>query len=145
MSFGVFQGKQVYLMHPVKNMETQEYKLPFICNIRLPIPQHYWDFLQRKVEEGFESLSLHLLVDSLDDNIWVREKGSKRYRIKESVLEKRLNGFKKRIKLRLGMKRLRTHYRARLLHEEIVMKAWHPSRIERLLNMGYELDHILEL
>lgn len=144
MSFGTFQGKQVYLMHPVKNKETHEYQLPFICKLRLPIPQHYLEFLARKVLEGYESLSLRLLVEDMDDNIWVRKRGSRRYEIQQGLLEKRLDKFKKIVKLRLALKRLRTRYRARLLHEEIVMKAWHPSRIERLLNMGYDLDHILE-
>jgi hypothetical protein len=144
MSFGTFRGKQVYLMHPAQNPDTHSYQLPFICRMKLPVPYHYLEFLQRKVVEGYESLSLRLLVEDIDDNIWVRRRGSRRYEVRKGILEERLNRFKKLVKLRLALKRLRTRYRARLLHEEIVMKAWHPSRIQRLLDMGYDLDHILE-
>ncbi len=145
MSFGKYKGRNVYLMHTARNLETKEYMLPFICWLRNPIRDHYNEFLERKVKEGYRSLSLRLMIEGVDDKEWIRKPGSRRYVMPQGKIEEILEKFKKVVRFRLAMKRLRTRYRARLLHEEIVMKAWHPSRIERLLEMGYELDHILEL
>lgn len=145
MPFGEYKGHQVYMMHTARNKETNEYKLPFLCNLRIPYPSHYLEFLQRKVEDGFNSISLRLLIQDIDDTIWVRDRKTRRYQIQQGRLERILNRFKERVRLRLALKRLRTRYRNRLLHEEIVMKAWHPSRIQYLLDKGYDLDHILEL
>lgn len=144
MPFGQYKGHQVYMMHSARHNETNEYHLPFICVLKASIPSHYLDFLQRKVEDGFKSLSLRLLIEGVDDNIWVRDRKSRRYQLQKGTLEKILDRFKQKIRFRLAMKKIRTRYRARLLHEEIVMKAWHPSRIQYLLDKGYDLDTILE-
>ena len=32
----------------------------------------------------------------------------------------------------------RSYKRCKIYKEEIMMKAWHPSRVERLLEMGYD-------
>jgi hypothetical protein len=143
MSFGIYKGKPVYMIHAAHNKETGDYQLPFICKLRNPIPSHYLDFLQRKVQEGWESLYLHICVEDMD-TIWVRDRRTRRYQIQKGHLEQVLERFKQRVRLRLAMKKIRTQYRNRLLHEELVMKAWHPSRIQRLLDAGYDLDTILE-
>lgn len=145
MTFGEYKGYRVYMMHSARHVETNQYQLPFLCNLRLPPPKHYLEFLQRKVEEGFKSLSLRLIVEEIDDTIWVRDRSTRRYQIQKGRVEKILDRFKQWIRYRLAIKKIRTRYRNRLLQEEIIMKAWHPSRIRYLLDKGYELDHILEI
>jgi len=39
-----------------------------------------------------------------------------------------------------GLSKDRCMKRCALYKEEIMMKAWHPSRVERLLEMGYEME-----
>lgn len=118
MTFGEYKGHRVYMMHSAKHQETNEYQLPFICNLRLPIPQHYLDFLQRKVEDGFKSLSLRVIVEEMDDNIWVRDRKTRRYQIQKGRLEKVLDRFKQYIRYRLAVKKVRAQYKNRVLYED---------------------------
>lgn len=136
MTFGDYKGHSVYLMHMVKHEETNEYKFPYLCRLKLPISYEYLEFLQRKVTDGFKSMSLRILVEDIDDNIWVRNRRTRRYQIEKGRLEKILDRFKLRFRYRLAMKKIRIQYKNRLLHEE--------TRIQYLIDKRYDLDHILE-
>ena len=119
MTFGEYKGSRVYMMHSARHVETNEYQLPFICNLRLPIPQHYLEFLQRKVEAGFKSLSLRLIVEDIDDTIWVRDRKTRRYQIQKGRVEKILDRFKQRIRYRLAIKKVRTQNRNKIRQESL--------------------------
>ena len=139
-TFGIFRGKQVYLMHVARNEEGRT-QLPMICCMRIPSPSHYLDFLKRKVQEGFESLDL--VMGTENENIWVRSRHDRRrMRLQEHVVVSILNRFKLRVRIRLSLNRLRQRARARKLHEEIVQQVWHPRKVQRLLDLGLSIDDL---
>lgn len=142
-SFGIYRGKGMYLMHIASNDEDR-HALPFICKMKTPIPQHYNDFLARKSKDGYKSRHLLLLCEG-EDKVWVRVPGTRRMRPQNHYIVNILDNFKRVCRLRLALNRIRQRRRASLLKEEIVMRAYHPDRIQRWLDMGYDLDEICEL
>ena len=143
-TFGTYRGKKMYLMHIATN-EENDHALPFICHMKTPITAHYNDFLSRKAKDGYVSKYLLLLCQGEEDNVWVREPGSRRYYPQNHAVVHILDNFKRVCRLRLALNRIRQRRRASLLKEEIVMRAYHPDRIQRWLDMGYDLDAICEL
>ncbi len=145
MSFGTWRGKSVYLMHVVRNKEDDSYVFPLICRMKHPIPQHYNSFLGRKTQDGAVSQYLILNVDG-DDSNYIRDPINRhRYIRTNHKIVNILDGFKKLCKMQIGLKKLRARRRSQVIREELIMKAYHPDRIQRWLDMGYDLDAICEL
>jgi hypothetical protein len=142
-SFGTYRGRKMYLMHIASNAEDK-HALPFICHMKNPVAAHYNEFLSRKTKDGYESRHLLLLCEG-EDKVWIRVPGSRRMRPQNHAIVHILDNFKQICRLRLALNRIRQRRRSSIIKEELIMRAYHPDRIERWLNMGYDLDVICDL
>ena len=130
-------------MHIASNEEGRN-ALPFLCKMKTPIPQHYNDFLSRKSKDGYQSKHLLLLGEG-EDKVWVREPGTRRFRPLNHPIVHILDSFKRVCRLRLALNRIRQRRRSSIIKEELIMRAYHPDRIQRWLDMGFDLDVLCEL
>ena len=144
-SFGIYRGSPVYLMHiAYGNQDTTLAQLPMICKMATkPLPAHYYDFLARKVGEGFKSN--RLLVGLDDSPIHQRIPGTHRYQevIPHFVLV--LNRFKQHVRRYLARRIVRQKFRAAQIHEELVSVVWSPAAVQKRVDMGLTLDEVFDL
>lgn len=143
-TFGTYRGNKMYLMHIQSRLTDNAYALPFICHMKTPIPGHYNDFLSRKVKDGYQTNYLLLLCQG-EDKVWVRIPGTNRYTPQNHFIVNILDNFKRVCRLRLALNRIRQRRRSSIIKEELIMRAYHPDRIQRWLDMGFDLDEICEL
>jgi hypothetical protein len=87
-----------------------------------------WDFQMNCMHEQFP-----YLVEGGSEGGWIicrRSKFPQRYPEYDRVVEQVFEEWKKRQTIR--------HYRA--IKEELMMTCWHPDRLEKMLEQGYEFD-----
>ena len=65
-----------------------------------------------------------------DWELWIRSKFPQRYPEYDRVIAQVFEGWKKRQTLR----------HCRMIKEELMMTCWHPDRLEKMLEQGYEFD-----
>jgi hypothetical protein len=141
-TFGHYRGAQTYLMHIARNDED-DVQLPMICKMKFPIAAHYSEFLSRKVQDGFKTETLLLGVNNVSG--WVRNQNTGTYRIKRHRLMEILDNFKRVVRRRTAMRKIRQRRRAQRIHEELVSIVWSPAALQKRLDMGLTLDEVLDL
>lgn len=141
MTFGLYKGEQVSLLHQRRNSKGQ-YGLPYLCKLTTPIPSEYPDFLKRTTEDGYRSEKLIAVPEIV---IYKFSSRDRKYIMGDHILMRHINAFKRICKIYITVKRLRIRARTRHIHEELVANVYHPRRIERYLEMGLSIDEICEL
>ena len=144
-SFGIYKGQNTKLIHVAFHKKTVDLQLPMICKMYKKDFEHYENLLSRKVKDGFYSKSLVILTD--DWSTHVRIPGTNRFCLNPKVhpIIRALNSLKWRFRLKQIIKHSKVAAFSRQIHEELIQKVCHPDRIQALLDMGYDLDEILEV